>query len=264
MNNLKERLKSGEIVLGTWSTIPSASLLNVVGLSGIDFVIIDAEHGPVSMETAEDLVRAADVTNVSPIIRVPANESHLILRALDVGAHGVQIPHVSTKEEAERAVQYSKYYPRGDRGLTPFTRAGKYGAEAEGHTQRANESTMVIVNVEGSEGLNNLKEIVDVPDIDVVFVGPYDLSQSLGKPGEIEDPVVIDGIEQSVEISKSKGLACGSFARDLCYLDILIDCGVQYITYMVDSALILQSYKNLCQEFNETRKKINEKSTSQI
>ena len=128
--------------------IPSASLLNAIGLSGIDFAIIDAEHGPVGMETAEHLVRAADVTNIAPIIRVPSNDSHLILRALDIGAHGVQVPHVSTKEEAQRVVQSSKYHPRGNRGFTPFTRAGKYGIDAEGHPQRANESTMVVVNVE--------------------------------------------------------------------------------------------------------------------
>ena len=249
--SLREKLKNGEMVFGTWNSIPSPSLANAIGCSGIDFMVIDAEHGPVGMETAEDIIRALDVSGTSSIIRVPANESHLILRALDIGAHGIQIPHVSTKEEAGRAVKYSKYYPEGSRGFTPFTRAGKYGMEAAGYIKTANENTMVVINVEGSEGLKNLNDIVSVRGIDVIFIGPYDLSQSLGKPGEVEDPKVIEGIRRSVDATKNKGLACGSFARNLRYLDILIDCGVQYITYTVDSALIAQTYTELYKIFNE-------------
>lgn len=252
--NIKERLKKGEMVFGTWNSIPSASVVNSICCSGIDFIVIDAEHGPVSMETAENLVRAAEVAGAAPIIRVPNNHSHIILRALDIGAHGVQVPHVSNKEQAEKVVKYSKYYPAGDRGFTPFTRAGGYGIEAAGHTERSNERIIVIVNVEGVEGLKNLKEIVSVPEIDVIFLGPYDISQSLGKPGEVEDPEIISHIHSSVDIIKNKGLSCGSFARDLHYLDILIDCGVQYITYTVDSNLIAETYRDIYQEFNKMKK----------
>ena len=248
--NLKERLKNGEMVFGTWNSIPSSSLVNAIASSGIDFVVIDQEHGPVGMETAEDILRALDASGTPSIIRVPANESHLILRALDIGSHGVQVPHVSTKEQAQQAVRYSKYYPLGDRGYTPFTRAGKYGVEADGYAQKANEDTMVVVNVEGLEGIKNLEDIASVPSIDVIFIGPYDLSQSLGSPGDVENPKVIESIRQSVDIAKNKGLTCGSFARDLRYLDILVDCGVQYVTYSVDCVLISKTYKDLCEAFN--------------
>ena len=248
-NNLKERLKRGEKVLGTWNGIPSATVVNAIGLSGVDFVVIDCEHGPYTMETAENSIRAAEVAGCSPVIRVSANEERLILRALDIGAHGIQIPHISSKEEAMAAVRGAKYHPLGGRGLSPFTRAGRYGLNAKGHVQESNDQTLVVVHVEGTQGIKNLKDIAGVDGVDVVFIGPYDLSQSLGKPGEVEDPQVIDAIRSSVKIAQSKGLACGAYARDEKYLDLLIDCGVQYITYLVDAAVIAQTYKKIYEGF---------------
>ncbi len=246
---LKERLKNGETVIGTWNMIPSPSLVEAIGYSGLDFIVIDAEHGPVEVQTAENIVRAAEITGMVPIIRVPNNESHLILRALDIGAHGVQVPHISTKKEAESVVEYSKYHPQGKRGLSPFTRAGKYGLAADGHTVKSNDKIIVVVNIEGIEGIKNMNVIAAVPNVDVIFIGPYDLSQSVGKPGQVEDPEVVSCIKDSVKKIKNNGKSCGSFARDKKYLEILVDCGVQYITYTVDSSMILQSYKNLKELF---------------
>ncbi|HEG43581.1 MAG TPA: aldolase [Phycisphaerales bacterium] len=251
---LKERLKNGETVFGTWNSIASSSLVNVIGCSGIDFLVIDAEHGPINMESAENLIRAAELSGTAAIIRVSDDSSCKTLRALDIGAHGVQVPHVSTKAQAEQVVKNSKYHPLGDRGFSPFTRAGKYGLQANEHTKRSNENTMVVINVEGLEGVENLPGIAEVEGIDVIFIGPYDLSQSLGKPGDVEDIQVIDNIKKCVKICKDKDLACGSFARDLKYLDILLDCGVQYITYSVDSAILRETYKGLYETFNEKRK----------
>jgi len=252
--NLKERIKNGETVLGIFNSIASPSLINVLGVSGLDFVVIDAEHGPINMETAEDLVRAADVTGMAPIIRVPEISSHRILRALDIGAQGIQVPHVATKRDAEKVVEYAKYHPIGDRGYSPFTRAGKYGLDAENHPERENERTLIVVIIEGVEGLENLKEIIEVPHIDVIFIGPYDLSQSLGIPGQVNDERVIEAVKTNVAFLKEKGIACGSYARDLDYLDILLECGVQYITYSVDSTEILNMYKELHETFKKKLK----------
>ncbi|MDP8230778.1 MAG: aldolase/citrate lyase family protein [Candidatus Gorgyraea atricola] len=250
MKNLKERLRNGEMVIGTWNGIPSASVVNAIASSGVDFIVIDSEHGPVSVEKAEDLVRACEACGVDSIIRVSSNSADLILRALDIGTKGVQVPHVSTKEEAEHVVRCSKYYPEGERGYSPFTKAGNYGIKSSGHAKRSNENTTVVLNIEGSEGLKNIKDIASVRGIDVIFIGPYDLSQSLGKPGEVNDPEVIKGIRESVKITKNKGVACGSFACDMKYMELLIDCGVQYVTYMVDSALIAATYKDIVNVFN--------------
>ena len=247
--SLKERLKRGKAVIGTWSNMPSSPVINALGYSGLDFVIIDAEHSSVSMETAENLVRASEASGITPIIRVPSLQSHLILRALDVGAHGVQVPHVSGKDEAAEVVKYAKFFPEGERGFTPFTRAGRYGSQPEGYTDRANKETMVIVNIEGKKGIANLKDITKVKGIDVIFIGPFDLSQSLGIPGKVTDPKVIKGIRDGVKFCRDNGLACGSYAPTLSYLDILMDCGVQYVTYVVDAFMLLQSYKQACEYF---------------
>ena len=243
--SLKDRLKSGETALGSWSIIPSAALVEIIGYSGFDFIVIDSEHGPVNIESAENLIRAAQIAGMPSILRVPRNESNFILRALDVGACGIQIPHVSTETGARLAVESVKYYPKGKRGFSPFTRAARYGLDAQGHTGNSNDKTIVVLNIEGVDGVRNLRKIVKVPDIDVIFIGPYDLSQSLGKPGQIEDGEIIECIGKSVKIAEAQGLACGSFARDMKYLEILLDCGVRYVTYMVDSAVILNSYKTI-------------------
>lgn len=254
--SLKQRLQNGEMVLGAWNSIPSASLVNAMGLSGLDFVIIDAEHGPVSMETAEDLIRAAEVTPATPVVRVSSCQSHLILRALDIGAHGVEVPHISTQQEAQRVVKFAKYFPLGERGYSPLTRAGRYGLEADGYAQKANEGTMVVVHVEGKEGLRNLSEIVQVKGLDVIFIGPYDLSQSLGRPGKLDDPEIIENIRRSVGIIRNAGLACGSFAQEYRFLEILMDCGVQYLTFSVDAAFILKAYKDLCGIFEGKKRAV--------
>ena len=253
VNNLKTRLKNGETVLGTWCGMPSPSACNAIAVSGLDFAVIDSEHGPITMETAEDMVRAFDSENMNSVIRVSANVPHLILRALDTGCGGVQIPHISTKEDAVFAVKSSKYAPIGERGYTPFTRAGKYGTLAKDYAKVSNDKTLVVINVEGKEGIRNLRTIAEVDNIDVIFVGPYDLSQSFGVPGDVENKSVLDAIKEAVEISKSNGKSVGSYARDMKYAEILIDLGVQYITYTVDSTCLTNAYNDI---YNQLKKRI--------
>ena len=253
-HQIKRRMKAGETVIGTWNSFPSPSVVNAIGCAGLDFVVIDCEHGPMNFETAENLVRAAEASGMSSVIRVPSNTDHFILRALDIGADGVQVPHVSSSDDAVEVVKSAKYSPIGERGLSPFTKAGLYGVNAVNHIKDSNEKTMVVLNVEGVEGLKNLPSISSVDGVDVVFIGPYDLSQSMGKPGDVENPEVISAIKQAVTISKENNISCGSFARDEKYLDILISCGVQYITYSVDNAVITNAYSDLKTLFKSLKK----------
>ncbi len=250
-NVLKRKFASGIFALGTFNVIPSSSVVNVFGCAGFDFIVIDAEHGPVGMETAEDLVRAAEAEGMSPIIRVSENNPALVLRSLDIGAHGIQIPHISNTSEAQKAVQYVKYPPLGDRGFSPFTRAGAYSLKKSlTHTVEANKNTMVVLNVEGVEGVTNLDEILKVEGIDVVFLGPYDLSQSVGKPGAVDDPEVVACIRSCAEKIRAAGLVAGCFARDMDMMAMLVDCGYQYITYLVDAAILLQALEQIRDTFS--------------
>jgi 4-hydroxy-2-oxoheptanedioate aldolase len=252
---LKNRLQDGEKIFGVWNSIPSPSLSNVIASSGVDFVIIDAEHGPISMETAEDMVRAVEAGGSVPIIRVSSNEDYLILRALDIGAHGVQIPHISSATDADIAVKSARYYPEGKRGFSPFMRAGNYGKDPEGYTDRANKKTLVVLNVEGQEGIDNMEDIASIPGIDVIFIGPYDLSQSLGIPGKVRDKKVLEAIRRCVKITDKKGISCGSFACDKEYLSMLIGSGVRYLTYMVDAAVVAGAYREIYDFFKKTKKR---------
>ena len=154
-------LENGETVIGPFVIIPSMSLVETLGYAGMDFCILDTEHGPLSIQTVNELVISAQGADIAPIVRIPNNEESLILRALDIGADGVQVPQINTILDAKRVVESAKYSPLGHRGVSIFTRAGNYYKdEATNHTNIQNEETMTVVHIEGKEGLDNLNEII--------------------------------------------------------------------------------------------------------
>ncbi len=182
-NQLKRKLKEGEVVIGPFMNCAYPAFIEICGYAGFDFAVIDLEHGSLHTLAAEDLCRAADCVGLAPIVRVRKNDGPQIQRALDIGSAGVQIPQIETIEEAEAAVTSAKYNPLGSRGLSFYTRAGVYGSAGTQITNQMNEESLVVIHIEGKRGVENLEEIISVPDIDVIFLGPYDLSQSLGIPG---------------------------------------------------------------------------------
>ncbi len=234
-NTLKAKLAGGEVVYGPFMNCSYGAFIEVVGLAGFDFAIIDSEHGPLSMETAEDLCRAGQGAGLAPIVRVRANEPSLIQRALDIGSAGVQVPQIETRADAEAVVRSAKYAPLGARGLSYYTRAGNYVlGGTEGVTDALNREQIVIVHVEGVRGLENLDEILEVEGIDVVFLGPYDLSQSFGIPGQVNDPRVIRGMEEATAKIRAAHKWAGTFAADAPTAARWVDAGVQYISLGVD------------------------------
>lgn len=239
---LKRRLQNGDVVVGPFVIVPSMTMVDTLGYSGMDFCIIDTEHGPIDMQTATDLVIAAQGTGVAPIIRVGDNDERLILRALDIGSDGVQVPQINNVDDARRVVHAAKYAPIGERGLSIFTRAGNYFRDAgENHTDNQNADTMVVVHIEGQRGLNNLDEIMTVDGIDVLFLGPYDISQSLGMPGDVRNPVVEKALQEAAGKARAQGRAVGSYAKDVEMGRWLIDLGVQYLSINVDATIYMQA-----------------------
>lgn len=236
--SLKAALKSGESVYGTWGFVPHSSITEMVALAGFDFHIIDMEHTELNFSKAIELILAAEANGMSSIIRVPQLDSSYILRALDIGAHGVQIPHISTKEDAERAVSFAKYYPAGERGLAPNSRAGGFSYEGrETHAEEQNEQTIVALNVEGETGIENLPEILEVDGYDVVFLGPYDISQAVGRPGEITHPDVRELLKKSAELIRDRGKSVGCFAQSKEQVQFCNDIGIDYLTFSSDGAI---------------------------
>jgi 4-hydroxy-2-oxoheptanedioate aldolase len=206
-------------------------LAELIGYSGFDFVIFDAEHGPLDYETTEGLVRAAELTGVTPLARIAQNVRQVILRFMDVGVMGAMIPMVNTKEEAEAVVQWVKYPPEGVRGLAAV-RAARYGTmEAfPEYVKSANEETMVIVQAETVQAIENLPEIVTVPGIDVIFIGPTDLASSMGYSGDFNRPEVQEMLSRGIRTIRDAGIAPGTLAMGgVDGSKKLIDQGVLYL-----------------------------------
>jgi len=251
-NSLKEKLSSGETTFGPFLKLSDPAIVEISGYAGFDFVIIDTEHGPLSIETAQDLVRAAETADITPVIRVTENNPSLILRALDIGAQGIQIPQIANQSDAEKAVQAAKYHPQGDRGVCRFVRAANYSSmDRFKYFEQANQETLVIVHIEGVEGVNNLPDILTVEGLDVVFLGPYDLSQSCGVPGQVEHPKVIEKMKQAIELARNQKKIVGTFVDSVDAGKKWMDLGVQYISYSVDVGIFYQACSGIIKMFNE-------------
>lgn len=205
MAKLKELLASPELVLGTWSQSASPEMLEIVGYSNIDFTIIDTEHGYFGLETAENLVRTAEAAGIVPIVRVAVNEPHLIMKALDIGAQGVVVPQITNSEEARKAISAARYHPRGTRGACPCIRAGQHFVrEWDRFATKANEDAAVILLVEGTDGMNNITDIIGIDGLDAVMLGPFDLSVSLGVGGQLDHPQVTNFMLEVVSLCEQR------------------------------------------------------------
>ena len=244
-NQLKRKLKRGEVVIGPFMNCAYPAFMEICGHAGFDFAIIDMEHGPLNTLVAEDLCRAADCVGLAPVVRVRKNDAPQIQRALDIGSAGVQVPQIEIKADAEAAVRGAKYSPLGSRGLSFATRAGLYTSAGTQITDKMNEESLIVVHVEGKRGVENIEEIVSVSHIDVIFLGPYDLSQSLGIPGQVRDRRVIDLMQKCVTTIRNAGIAAGTFADNPEIAKQWIDAGVQYIGLGVDVAIFLRACEAL-------------------
>lgn len=249
-NYLKEKLETNKQTIGTWNIIDSTMVVDVIASSGIDFIVIDAEHGSISYETAQAMISICEGYNVTPIMRVGEINESLILRALDIGSHGVQLPNITTIEDAKKFVQFAKYPPLGVRGFSPYTKAGLYDVtNGQKMPAIANENTLLIANVEGEEGIKNLQEIVEVDGIDVIFIGLFDMSKSLGIAGDVQNPRVMEKLDEAIEVIHKNGKKVGSIASNLDMLEVLKKKKIDYLTYSVDTGMIKESYTNMINKF---------------
>lgn len=246
-NVVKGKIKAGEPALGAFVNFYSPAVVEVCGYAGLDFVIVDAEHGPMCPQSVEEMIRAANVVSITPIVRIAENTQQNILRYLDAGALGVQMPMINTRADAELAVRSVKYYPQGRRGLAGM-RAAAYGlAYSLGeYVQQANQETMVVTHVETMEAVENLPQVLEVEGIDVVFIGPTDLSQAMGYPGRPQEPAVQEMIDRLIRQILASGKAVGTIVRDGEQARRLIDRGVLYLAN-TGVNLLASSIRQFCQ-----------------
>ena len=214
--DFKKAIKERKVVLGTWAQMNSPEAVEIIGKAGFDFVVIDTEHGYFGLETAENMVRAADSSGVVPVIRVSEKNPTLIMKSLDMGAQGVIVPGISSKEDAVLSTQASKYAPIGHRGACPCIRAAGHMAwDWKKYSKSADENTIVCLLVEGKEGVKNFEEIISVEGIDVVMMGPFDLSVALGVGGQTEHPLVIQELKKMIKLAQRKNVAMAAPFFDL-------------------------------------------------
>jgi len=251
-NKMKQKLEEGKVLYGPFVKFTDPAAIEIAAYSGFDFVIIDLEHGPHSSQSAQNLVRAAELGGITPVIRVLENSPTHILRALDIGAQGIEVPHISSRKEAEKAARAARFAPQGERGLCRFVRAANYSSvPSDEYIPRANKETVVIIHVEGLQGIKNLREILKVPGIDVIFLGPYDLSQSCGFPGKVNHPLVVEKMEEAVGIAKEAGVKIGTFIDTCEDAKRWEKAGVQYISFSVDVGIYYEACSLIVKKLTE-------------
>ena len=211
--SLKERLRRGETLLGTIVSLPSPEAVEIAGLSGYDFLLLDMEHGPITVHVLEGLVRACRAVNAVPLARVPQDHPKTILRALDVGCVGVMVPQVESPQQAAAAVAATKYAPEGMRSLAGATPAAWWGkVPLPDHVKTSNEITMNVLQIETRRGLEAVEAIARTPGLDVLFIGPSDLSMNLGHPGALTHPDVQAAIRRIIRAGRDAGVPVGILA----------------------------------------------------
>ena len=244
---LRERLRSGEPLIGTFSIIPSVEVVELIGLAGFDAIIIDLEHGAHGSEALGPLILAALARGIYPLVRVRSSEPTEIAAALDAGAAGVIVPQIGSLAEAERAVKAARFAPEGNRGANPFVRAAGYSGRLEWFAE-ANRDTAILLMIEGQGGLAAAREIAALPSLDGIFIGPMDLSHALGVPGEMGHPMVAEAIRSVIAACQEAGITAGIFAGTPEAARRWIGEGVTLTGVSADTITFLKALKTVVAE----------------
>lgn len=247
IKNFKEKLHSDGVV-GVFSKTCDPAFIETIGYAGMDYVIIDLEHGPNSVQSVQNLIRGAQVAGLMPIVRVKESCSSVMGEVLDIGAGGIQVPQIGTKEEAEAVIKRTKFSPVGERGVCRFVRAANYSSKDRfEYFKEANEA-VTILQIEGQAGIDNLDDIISVRGIDAIFIGPYDLSQSLGVAGQIDHPLVEAKMLEIVKKCAEVGVTVGTFVDTIESARKWKKLGVKYISYSVDVGIFYDATRSIIKE----------------
>jgi len=247
IRQFRAKLEKGP-VLGPFSKTEDPAMVEAMGYAGFDFLILDLEHGPNTVRSLQNLVRAAQLSGILPIVRVKEDLPNVIGEVLDVGAGGVQVPKITTADEAKSVIQAAKFAPLGTRGVCRYVRAADYSARDKFEYFKEANEVLIILHLEGRKALENAPEIISVPGIDVVFIGPYDLAQSLGIMGQVDHPDVTGKVREITELCAPKGIAVGTFVETPQSAAKWIKLGVRYISYKVDTGIMLDAGRQIVHE----------------
>ena len=250
MGRLKKILKSGETALGTWITINHPDVVDALSDLPFDWFVFDMEHAPLEISDIEILMMPLRNTEITPLIRVPWNDMVMIKRALDIGAEGIIVPWVSSREEAEAAVKYASYPPRGLRGVGP-RRCIRYGERSflDYYSKFEGEERVIVVQIETRKALDNLEEILSTQGIDVAFVGPLDLTTNLGIPAQYDNPSFKEALEKILKTCREYDVAPGIYAVSLKNAEEMISKGFRFVSLMSDMRILKSGYEEALKKF---------------
>lgn len=232
---LKNKLKNNELTIGSWIMMGNPMSVEVMALAGFEWLVIDIEHTSIDLATTENLIRTIQSHNMKALVRVSKNEEVIIKRVLDMGADGIIVPMVCSKEDAISAVNYTKYPPIGKRGVGLY-RASKYGTKFEEYKKWVNDELVIIAQIEHIDAVNNIDDILQVDGIDGTIIGPYDLSGSIGYPGEFERDDVKDAVAKVLLKCKEYNIPSGFHVVDTNpdALKMKIEQGCTFLAYGID------------------------------
>jgi len=239
LNRVKAKLGKGGTAVGAWMSVLNEDVSSAMGNSGLDWVLYDLEHGPASIETASRLVRATGTKGALPFIRPVWNDMNAIKQALDAGAWGLVIPWVNDAEQAERAVSYTRYMPEGLRGCAAGRPASAWGLPTDEYMRVANDEIVVAVQIETAEAVKNIEAICSVEGVDATFIGPSDLSASMGYRGQFWHPKVVKAMERVLEACQDSKVAPGiAFGKNIDHCGELMQQGWRFLCVGSDTGFL--------------------------
>ncbi len=233
--SLKQKLKNNELTLGSWVTIGHPAVVDIMASAGFEWLVVDMEHTSIDLTTAHNLIATIQANDMKALVRVSKNEEVIIKRILDMGADGIVVPMVKSRSDALEAIDYAKYPPVGKRGVGLF-KAQNYGLDFDEYKKWVDEELVIIAQIEHFEAVDNIEEIITTDGIDGVIIGPYDLSGSMGYPGEYDREDVKEGIAKVLEVCKKNNIPSGFHVieSDPSKLIERIKQGCTFLAYSLD------------------------------
>ena len=249
-NHVREKLKNGQSSVGTWLTLPDPVAARLMSRIGFDWLTVELEHTPVSLETAAQSFAVIAANGTAPLARVPWNTGENIKRVLDTGAWGIVVPMVKTRAEAELAVSSARYAPLGQRSIGGQLHAASFDTDPATYYAQANEEILVVLMIEHIEAIQSCDSILSVPGIDAVFIGPNDLHHSMGKKPvfESDDSEFVQAVDHLLARSKAHGVPCGIHVVDGATADRRIKQGFQFIAVASETGMMLAKAREIAMQ----------------
>jgi 4-hydroxy-2-oxoheptanedioate aldolase len=255
VNSLKAKLASGQAVLGVWSIIPSPVVVEIFALGGIDFAILDMEHGIFDVTALDSCVRACEAAGALPLVRIPGLNPSAAQWALDLGAHGIVVPQIGNATDVESVVKMAKYAPMGHRGYNPFTRAANYANPPDNRSGKLNNDfSLTCVIIENESAVADLARICATPGLDVIYIGIYDLSVALGCHGDTKHPHVVEVVEVAIRQIRVAGKAAGMMVRSQQDIAKALTLGANFLVYSVDTFIIREAVTRAVSSFEQEQR----------